>query len=162
MKNRILIIYYSWSGNTEHVAELIGRNTGGQLFSIKPVQEYPGTYGECVKQAKKEIKGGCMPELKAVPDNIDQYDTFFIGSPIWWSTMAPPVQTFLSEADLSGRRIVPFCTHGGGGKGRFTGDVAESCVDSIILEDLEVYGSGGGSTESSVRSWLERIGMEVR
>ncbi len=157
MMKKIVIIYYSWSGNTETVARLIQEKTGGQLFEVHPVQAYPSDYRSCVDQAKKEIQAGFMPELKAIPDNLDSYDVIFIGSPIWWYTMAPPVFTFLNHADLTGKTIVPFCTHGGGGKSHYTDDVTKLCENSTILDDLVLYGSGGNSAESEILTWLNRI-----
>ncbi|MFL0196034.1 flavodoxin [Clostridium sp. WILCCON 0269] len=158
MNKKIFIIYYSWSSNTGNIARLIQQETGGQLFEVNPVQAYPSNYGTCVEQAKKEIHSGFMPELEAIPDNLDSYDVIFIGTPIWWHTMAPPVFTFLSHADMSGKTVVPFCTHGGGGKGHYINDISKLCKNSIVLDELVVYGDGGKSAELDVQAWLNRIG----
>jgi flavodoxin len=159
MGKNILITYYSWSGNTGNIARLIQRETGGQLFELNPVQAYPRDYGACVEQAKSEIHTGFMPELKAIPENLDEYDVIFIGTPIWWYTMAPPVLTFLSNTDLSGKRVVPFCTHGGGGKGHYISDVSNLCSSSEVLEDLVVYENGGKSAAADISAWLKKIGI---
>lgn len=159
MGENILIVYYSWSGNTRKIAELIQKKTGGQLFEINPIQAYPRDYRACVEQAKREINSGFMPELKEIPDNLDQYDTVFVGTPIWWYTMAPPISTFLSNIDLSGKRVIPFCTHGGGGKGHYITDVANLCLSSTLLEELVVYENGGKSAASDITAWLGRIGI---
>ena len=157
MNKKPIIIYYSWSGNTKTVARLIQKKIGGPLFKVDPIQAYPSSYRSCVDQAKKEIQVGFMPELKAIPDNLDSYDVLFIGTPIWWHTMAPPVFTFLKHADLTGKTIAPFCTHGGGGKGHFTDDVAKLCKNSVVLEDLVLNGNGGKRVESEILTWLNRI-----
>lgn len=157
MKKKALIIYYSWSGNTESIARLIQEKIDGQLFELNPVKAYSSNYRACTEQVKKEIQNGITPELKAVPTNLDKYDTIFIGSPNWWSTMAPPVFAFLKQADLSGKTIVPFCTHGGGGKGRYANELKKLCGNSIILECLALYGNGGTATESAISNWLQRI-----
>ena len=160
MNKKIFIIYYSWSGNTGNIAKLIQQETGSQLFEVNPVQSYPINYGVCVEQAKKEIYSGFMPKLEAIPNNLDSYDIIFIGTPIWWHTMAPPVFTFLSHVDLSGKTVVPFCTHGGGGKGDCINDIAKLCKNSIILDELEMYGDGGKSARLDVQAWLNRIGIK--
>ena len=159
MNKEPIIIYYSRSGNTETVARLIQKKTGGRLFEVNPVQAYPSNYSSCVDQAKKEIQTGFMPELEAVPDNLDSYYVIFIGTPIWWHTMSPPVFTFLNHADLSGKTIVPFCTHGGGGKGHYINDVIKLCKHSVVLDDLVLYGNGGKTAESEIMTWLNRIEM---
>ncbi len=157
MNKKTIIIYYSWSGNTETVARLIHEKTGGQLFKVNPVKAYPSNYRSCVDRAKKEIQAEFMPELKALPDNLDSYDIIFIGTPIWWHSMAPPVTTFLKHADLSEKTIVPFCTHGGGGKGHYINDVTRLCENSVVLDDLALYGNGGKTAASEIFAWLNRI-----
>lgn len=157
MNKKQIIIYYSWSGNTETVARLIQEKIGAQIFEVNPVKAYSSDYRSCVDQARKEIQTGFMPEIKAVPDNLDSYDIIFIGTPIWWHTMAPPVFTFLKDTDLSGKTIVPFCTHGGGGKGHFTDDVTKLCKNATILDDLVLYGNGGTAAASEIMTWLNRI-----
>ena len=159
MKKTGIIIFYSWSGNTGCIARLIQMQTGAQLFEIDPVNAYPAYYSECVKQAKKEIRGNFMPELVEMPDNLSDHDIVFIGSPIWWHTMAPPIFTFLSQVDLPGKIVIPFCTHGGGGKGHFPDDVAALCQNSTVLEDLELFGNSGRSAEKDISDWLTRIGI---
>jgi len=152
MKN-ILIVYYSWSGNTRKVAEKIHEITGGTIFEISPLADYPGEYNKVVNQAKAEIKEGFRPLLKSSPDNIDAYDRIFTGSPNWWSTIAPPVATFLSGYDFSGKIILPFCTHGGGGQGKIVNDIAKLCPDSLISGCLEIYGNGPDPT-TDISGWL--------
>ena len=151
------VVYYSWSGNTAAVAELISNKTGARLLEITPLRAYPSDYSTCVAQAKKEIRTGFMPELKPISDNPDSYVLFFIGTPIWWYTMAPPVHTFLNSHDWSGKTIVPFCTHGGGGSGHFFEDVSGMCKKTIIIDGLELYGTGGKTAASDIDDWLKFI-----
>ncbi|MDL2297229.1 NAD(P)H-dependent oxidoreductase, partial [Bacteroidales bacterium OttesenSCG-928-E04] len=108
-EKKILVVYYSWSEgkNTETVARFIQKNTGGDIFEIIPVNDYPDDYQACVDQAKKEINEGFKPALKTKVENIESYDIIFIGTPNWWSTMAPPVATFLSEHNLKGKTVIP-------------------------------------------------------
>lgn len=159
MAEHILIVYFSHSGNTRKIANLIRQEVGGSLHEILSEVPYPNVYNVVVDQAKKEIKAGYKPPLQSTLDQIEAYDTVFVGSPNWWSTIAPPVVTFLSEYDLSGKTIVPFCTHGGGGLGRISQDIAKLCPQSTILSSFGTYGSGAGNAQAEVSAWLNQVGI---
>ncbi len=131
-----------------------GEETGGNIFELVPVKPYPENYSACIAQAKKEIREGRMPELKAIPEIPDYCDTVFIG----WSTMAPPVSAFLSTADLSGKKIVPFFSHGGGGAGHFVQDLTVLCSDSTLQDPLILTGNGGHGAAALIASWLNGVG----
>ena len=161
MKNDILIAYYSWSGNTRKIAELIEYETGGTLFEIEPVQPYTTDYRAAVAQAKEELQAGFRPELKAMP-KITSHTVVFLGTPIWWHTMAPPLAAFVDRFDLNRKIVVPFHTHGGGGAGSFEKDIAKMCHDSTIQEGFGVYNSGGSETRAQIGSWLNSIGLQSR
>ncbi len=149
--SKVLIVYYSHSGNTRKVAREIHKVVGGDLVGIEPLEPYPNDYSTLVEQAKRELHSGFMPELDQGPVNVESYDTVFVGSPNWWHTIAPPVITFLSRADLSGKTIIPFITHGGGGSGRSVSDIANLCPHATVLEGLSVYGADA----RAARLWLE-------
>ena len=159
MAEHILIVYFSRSGNTHKIANLIHQEVGGTLHEIQTVVPYPNSYNAVVDQAKKEIQAGYKPALQSTLDQIEPYETIFVGSPNWWDTIAPPVATFLSEYDLSGKTIVPFCTHGGGGLGRISRDIAKLCPQSTVLGSFEIYGSGRGNAQAKVSTWLRNVGM---
>ena len=161
MQNDILIAYYSWSGNTRTIAELIGRETDGTLFEIKPVQPYTTDYRAAVAQAKVEIETGFRPELKAVPE-IASYKLVFLGSPIWWHTMAPPLAAFIDRFSLNGKTVVPFHTHGGGGVGSFEEDIATMCPNATVAKGFGAYNRGGSETAAQIGSWLRAIGLLPR
>jgi flavodoxin len=159
MTEHILIAYFSRSGNTRKIATLIQQEMGGTLHEIQVKVPYPAAYNAVVDQAKQEIRAGHKPALRSTLEHIEAYDTIFVGSPNWWSTIAPPVATFLSQHDLSGKTIVPFCTHGGGGLGRIAQDIARLCPHSTILSSFEVYGSASGNVQATVSAWLRRVGL---
>ncbi len=161
MKNDILIAYYSWHGNTRNIAKLIGRETGGMLFEIEPVQPYTTDYGAAVAQAKEEIQADFRPALKAMPQTT-AYTVIFLGTPIWWHTMAPPLAAFIDRFDLNGKTVVPFHTHGGGGVGSFEKDIVKMCPNSTVTEGFGTYNSGGSEIEAQVGSWLNAIGFPPR
>jgi Flavodoxins len=158
--SNILIVYYSHSGNTRIIAECIREKTQGDLFEVEPVSPYPTSYNAVVEQAKKEIQAGFRPHLKGTPEGIESYDTVFVGSPIWWHTMAPPVATLLAGCDWAGKTVIPFCTHGGGGEGRMERDIAELCSGADCKTGLVVSGNGGGRLARQVTEWLRAIGMD--
>lgn len=159
MAENNLIAYYSRSGNTRKIADLIQKEIGGDLFEILPKVPYPELYNAVVDQAKIEIRTGFKPALASTVDHFGQYGNFFVGSPNWWSTVAPPVTTFLTSYDFSGKTIAPFCTHGGGGLGRIDKDLAKFCPRSVILDCFTTYGDGGANIQSRVLEWLNRIEM---
>lgn len=153
---KVLVIYYSRSGNTREIANQIHEIVGGDIIEIQPVAPYPHDYNAVVEQANKELNSGYKPPLKTKVENIGVYDTIFLGSPNWWHTIAPPVQSFLSQSDLSGKTIAPFITHGGGGSGRSMADLANLCQDSTILDALVVW--GGKSEKKAITEWLSKLG----
>lgn len=157
--SNILIVFYSHSGNTRRIAESIQEETQGDLFEVEPISAYPTSYNAVVEQAKKEIQAGFRPEIKEMPEGIELYDTVFVGSPIWWHTMAPPVATLLAGLKWSGKTVVPFCTHGGGGAGRMEKEIAKLCSGADCKPGLVVSGNGGGKLAQQVAEWLRAIGM---
>jgi flavodoxin len=154
---KILVAYFSHSGHTREIADQIHRIAGGDIFEIQSVKPYPKDYDVVVDQARKELDSGYRPALKAKVKDIRQYDVVFIGYPNWWSTVPAPVRVFLTEQDLSGKTIVPFCTHGGGGLGHSVADIKKFCPNSALLEALAVPGSSVKTAQSKVSEWLKKI-----
>jgi len=154
---KILVVYFSHSGNTRVIANQIKELTSADVFEIQPIKAYPSDYQACVDQAKKEINANYKPALKTKLKNISSYDIIFVGSPCWWATMAPPVATFLSSYDLSGKTIVPFMTHEGSRMGRYASDIKKLCPKSTVLEGLPIRGSSVKEAKGSVMKWLRDI-----
>lgn len=166
---KIAVVYYSQSkvGNTATVAKWIAKHTGGELVPIETVEAYPDAYGETLKAAKKDMENGGTRAIKSVPP-LDGYDMVFIGSPIWYGTYAPPVAEFFKTHSFAGKTVMPFCTHGGGGAGRYFVDVRKACPAATVKEGLTIRGSnqverrlGTGvtvhHTEDDVVNWLNAI-----
>jgi len=105
---RILIAYFTWSGNTREMAEYIAAQTGGNLLEIEPVTPYPTDYNETGELAKVERDENQRPEIANLPESLDDYDTILIGYPIWWHTAPMIIGTFLESYDLTGKEIYPF------------------------------------------------------
>lgn len=154
---KVLIAYYSWSGNTRVAAEQIRKITGGTLFEIKTAKPYPAEYDACVEQAKKECRSGFCPELASKAGDLAKYDVIFLGSPNWWSTMAPPVRTFLTTENLSGKTVIPFVTHGGGGMADCERDMRKIFPKARFVKGGAFSGSGIRSAEAAVKAWINQI-----
>lgn len=154
--NKVLVVYFSHSGNTRVLAEQIHELAGGDIFELVPAAPYPAEYDAVVEQAKRELQAEFKPKLKGLPD-LKSYDVVFIGSPNWWNTFAGPVRTFLSGNDLGGKTVVPFITHGGSGLGRMPADVARLCPKAKVAEGLAVWGNDVKNARGDVAAWLRRI-----
>jgi len=154
---KILIVYYSWSENgiTRNVANQIKMATGADIFEITPVTPYTTDYKECVAQARKEIEANFKPEIKGNVDNFKSYDIILVGSPNWCNTIAPPVATFLSKNDFSGKTILPFITYGGSGLGKSIEDIKALSPKATVSEALSVKASDVNNAGSDIQKWLK-------
>ncbi len=155
----ILVVYFSHTGNTRELANQIHDRVGGDIFEIKTVVPYVNDYDTLTKQARKELDSDFRPELQDQVQNMDSYDVIFIGYPIWWGTYPMAVKTFLSEHDLSGKIVIPFCTHEGSRLGQSISDLKEKCPNSTLLDGLEVRGSSVKTDQDKVVAWLEEINI---
>ena len=165
---KILIAYYSRKGqnyvngaiknlakgNTEIIAEMIQRLTGGELFEIETVKDYPVDYTECTNVAKVEIQQKARPELKRYLTSLDDYDKIFLGYPIWWSIPPMAVSTFLEHYDFSGKKIYPFATHEGSGLGGSINYIKKICPKADVANGLAIHGATASQAESEVSRWL--------
>ncbi|MGL4370214.1 MAG: flavodoxin [Spirochaetota bacterium] len=156
---KVLVVYFSHSGNTREIANQIHDKVGGDIFEIQTVQTYPGEYRAVVKQARKEQDDNYRPQLRSKVKNIQSYDIIFVGYPNWWGTMPMPLFTFFSEYNFPGKTIIPFCTHEGSGLGRSESDIRKLCPQAKLLEGLAVKGGSVKGAQNTVTSWLSRIGM---
>lgn len=146
-------------GNTRIIADQIHEAMVGDVFEIQTVKPYPSDYDKVVDQAKKEQDSDYKPELKTKVENIGSYDVIFIGYPNWWVTLPMPVEKFLSEYDLSGKTIIPFCTHEGSGFGRSVDDIKELCPNSTIADGFEVMNKDAKNAKNDVSKWLKNVGI---
>ena len=154
---KILVAYFSHSGNTREIANQIHKSAGGDIFEIQSVKPYPHDYDAVVQQARQELDSGYKPTLKTKMENIKSYDLVFIGYPNWCSTVPAPVRTFLSEYDFSGKTLVPFCTHEGSGLGRSATDISKLCPKSTLLDGVAIRGRDVKTAQNKVSEWLEKI-----
>jgi flavodoxin len=156
---KTLIIYYSHSGNTRTLARYIQSQAGGDIVELQTITPYPDEYRAVTEQAKREMESGFLPPLQTKIENLDSYERVFIGSPIWWGTIALPVRTFLSEHDLAGKIVAPFVTHGGSGLARSLNDIKGFCPKATVLEGLAVRGDRTAYAQDEAYQWLQKLGL---
>ena len=132
-------------------------------FKIDPVNAYPADYRECTEVATQEKNSNARPEFKKANTlNIDDYDTIFIGYPIWWGDVPMIINTFLEKYDFSGKTIIPFCTHeGSGNAGTFTSIRGKMSSSTVNTNGLAIQGKTARqeSSRSTVESWLKELGF---
>lgn len=153
--NNILIAYFSWSGNTEGVAEEIQAQTGADLFEIELVTPYSSDYNTVLDQAQWDQSQQARPELSTHVEDMERYDTILLGYPNWWASIPMPIASFLEEYDFSGKTIIPFCSHGGGRFGQSLTAIAKLAPDAMMGEALSIHYSGGVALSDDVAAWLE-------
>jgi flavodoxin len=156
---KVLIVYYTRTGNTKQMAGIIHRLAGGDCVELKTVDPYPSSYDALLEQAQREINSGHKPPLDTIIEDINTYDVIFVGYPIWLGTTPPPVVTFLSEHNFPGKKIIPFCTSGGSPGDISFRNVEKLCSQATVLEGLRISGASVGSAQAAVTGWLRRIGI---
>lgn len=154
-----LVAYFSWSGNTRGMAELIAQETGGDLFEIATVNPYTDDYNELLDIAQQEQSEDARPELNEQVENWDSYDTVFVGYPNWWSDAPMAVYTFLESYDFTGKTLIPFNTSASGGFGRSLSGIEESAPGATVLEGLALTESELGEEQARITSWLEGLAL---
>ena len=154
-----MIIYYSWSGNSETIAFQIQNKAGGDILKLEPVKPYSANYNACVEEWKRERDIGTNRELKTRLPNLTQYDIIYICYPIWSSTIPTPITTMLRQNDFFGKLIMPVASHGGGGAGRSASEIARLIPKAKVAEVLSLHGTGGDSLSSSLDNWMVKNGQ---
>lgn len=147
-------------GNNEYIAKTIQKETGGDLFQIKTVQDYPTTHDDLLEYAYDEKSEDARPELEGQIENLDQYDTIFIGYPNWNADLPMPLYTFLEEYDFSGKTIIPFTSHGGSGFSRTVQTISELQPDADISnKGLSISRNDVADSEKEVTDWVKDLGL---
>lgn len=123
------------SGSVEYMANVIQKNTGGDLFAIQPAESYGDNFNTVADKALSDQQNSILPELSDHITNLDQYDTIFVGYPIWWYDMPQLMYSFFSEYDLSEKTIIPFNSHGGSGFSGSVAEIAELEPDATVRTD---------------------------
>ncbi len=157
--NSTVVINGEVLGNTQYVASIIQENTNADIFRIEPKVTFTTDHTTLVNLATEQKNSNARPELLNQIDNIEQYDTIFIGNPIWWGDMPMIVYSFLDEYDLSGKKIVPFGTHGGSGLASTISTITELEPNATVIQNgFTVSRDVAENSETSVLNWLSGLG----
>lgn len=156
---KVLVLYYSQTSNTKTVAENIATSLGADIEEIVPVKPYDGDFQATIGRCMQERQEGIKPEIKPVAADLTKYDVVFLGYPIWFGTFAPPVAAFLDNADLSGKKIVPFCTFGSGGLESSIKDLQAKQPDAEILPGYGVRAARMAAAPKEVETFLKAGGF---
>lgn len=154
-----LVVYFSWSGNTENVALEIANQTGADVFKLEPQEPYTTDYDELLDVAKAEQGSDARPAIAGTLDALDSYDVIYLGYPNWWGDMPMILYTFLDEYDLAGKTIAPFVTSGGSGFSGTIGTIGSMEPEAVFLDGLSLGSSAAADPADEVEEWLADIGL---
>ena len=153
---------YILKGNTMILAEMIAQKTNSDLFEVKPAVKYAADYDTCIAVAKEEQNKNARPAFLEDKD-ISEYDTIFLGYPIWWGDLPMCLYTFIEAHNWEGKKIYPFCTHEGSGIGRTESNIKRAMNGAEVFKGLAVRGATAqnnkSSAENSVNNWLKGLGF---
>lgn len=158
----VLVVYYSATGNTAQMAQYIADSTGGDLFEIQPVEPYTDddlNWTDDNSRVSQEHADESLRDVELVADTVDnwdQYDTVFIGYPIWWGIAAWPVDGFVEANDFSGKTVIPFCTSSSSGLGE-SGQLLADMAGTGDWQEGQRFRSG--ASQEDVQSWIEELGL---
>ena len=145
-------------GNIQYVASVIQNNTGADTFRIQPQKEYPTNHSTLVDQAEKEQEQDARPAIKNKLKNLNQYDTVFIGYPIWWSDMPQIMYTFFDTYDFSGKTIIPFTVHGGSGLSVTVSRIQKMEPNATVYKNgLSIDRDNVGTSKKKIEKWLDGL-----
>ena len=176
----VLVAYFSWAdnavidgevdsvaspsvtapGNVQQLAQWVSERTGGDLFSIQVTEPYSSDWDACLERANQEQAEDARPELTASVEQLEQYDTVFLGYPNWWYCLPMALLSFLEENDLSDKQVYLFCSHGTGGLASSVEQIDEALPDSTALSEniFDVYEEDAASSQQDILAWLEELG----
>lgn len=158
-QERPLIVSYSYSGNTQRIAQRLQALIGGDWLEIHPWQPYPAAFPELLAQARREITTGYRPRLLPLGVAPRPYRVILAGTPNWCASIAPPLAAWLKQNRLAGKTLLPFCSHCGGEAGDIRGQIARLCPGADVREALYITGDGGDGLAALLRRWMERNGL---
>lgn len=172
----ILVAYFSWAdnailaddvdavaspsvippGNVQQLAGWVQEETGGDLFPIQVTEPYSSDWDECLDRANQERRDDARPELEESVENLSDYDTVFLGYPIWWGIAAWPVDSFVEANDFTGKTVIPFCTSASSGLGDSGALLAEMAGTGDWQEGMRFR---SGADEADVQEWVSGLGL---
>lgn len=157
--SKSLVVYFSWSGNTENVAKSIQSQTDSDIFEIVPATPYSDDYDTVVDLAQEEQRNNARPAISGNIENIEQYDVVYVGFPNWWGDMPMILYTFFDTYDLSGKTVALFCTSGGSGLSGTVNEVKSLEPNATVTEGLHIGSGSSSNPDNAVSEWLNDIGL---
>jgi flavodoxin len=159
LRRRALVVYYSRSGNTGTVAEMIAERMSSAMVRVESVPPYPQDYEATVERARVERDSGRYPEIRPRIPDLRAYDMLFLGSPIWGDHLNPPMKRFLADHDLSGITIAPFVTYKVSVRGQVEHNIHALAPKAKLVETLPIFGEHAQRAGAAVDDWLCQIKM---
>lgn len=153
-EGKSLVLYYSQTGATKAVAEELQKQLGCDIDSIVAVIPYDGDYGQTIARWMQEKKDSVKVEVKPLSVNLDEYDTIFLGFPIWGGTYALPMASFLADNKLNNKNVVTFATFGSGGIEKATLDVAVTLPEADVKEGYGVRNARVAKAPQEINRFL--------
>lgn len=156
---KVLIAYFSRTGNSKKIAGYIQKSIGGDLVQIKTKKAYPSNYNQCVNQAEKELEDDIRPEITTHVKNFDKYDEVVIGYPIWWGMAPRAVCTFVEDYNWKGKTLIPFCTSNSSGVGDSAAELGRLCKGAKRTKAFSAYDDDilNSSLKKKIDKWLKNI-----
>lgn len=150
--SKALVVYYSRTGenysvgnitvgNTAKVAAEIAKQTGADMFEIKPIKPYPTKYQECIEVAQKEKDDNARPQIATTVEHFEQYHTVYLGYPNWWGDMPMIVYTFIESQNFDGKTVIPFVTHEGSGLSGTPQKLRKALPKATVTDGIAITGS---------------------
>ena len=154
-----LVVYFSWSGNTENVAKAIQSQTDSDIFEIVPATPYSDDYNTVLDVAREEQRSNARPAISGSIENIEQYDVIYVGFPNWWGDMPMILYTFFDTYDLSGKTVALFCTSGGSGLSGTVNEVKSLEPNATVTQGLHIGSGSSSNPDNAVSEWLNALGL---
>lgn len=132
-----LLVYFSYTGHTKYIAEIIKQNINCDVIRLEPVIPYSNDYNKVVNDEQNQESSDIIPEIKDINIDLDLYDTIIIGTPVWWYRSAPVIRAFLKKYDLSNKIIIPYATNAGW-LGKTFNEIKNLCSNSKVVNEFNI------------------------
>lgn len=160
-QTKSLIVYYSQNGTTKTVAEQLQAETGADIELVEAQKPYDGDYDQTIKRCQEEMAAGTNAEIKPLKANIADYDTIYVGYPVWFGTYAPPMATLIKTANLDGKVVIPFCTFGSGGVTETVATLRKAQPKATVLDGFGIRSARIAKLVPELQQYLVNLGVKA-
>ena len=155
-----LIVYFSYTGNTEKIAKMIQKKLNCDILKLNPVVPYSTDYQTVVDEEQNNDSSGKIVEIEKIDKDLSKYNEIILGTPVWWYSIAPVVRTFLKENDLEGKTIIPFATNAGW-LGRTFKEIESLCSNSSVKNEMNIvfesYSDKLVTKIEDINNWIDKL-----